>query len=358
MIWQNYIYFVHENKIRVTHLCGVIRIPQTIIIHGGAGYWREDRLMKALNFLKDLGEKSYKVLLEKGSLAAVEYAINKMEESPLFNAGRGGAPNLLGHVELDAGLMKSNGEAGFVASVKNVIYAISLAKIVMTETDHLMIVGEGAESLAKIKGLWVPENELLTNRTINLWRESVSGLLQVVSGQLSKERLAEDSILRRILDYYPHLVEFLRKNRAYLEKLQMKLGTGDTVGAVAFDGDELVAGTSTGGLFLKLPGRVGDTPLPGAGTFANEKGACSATGVGEDIIRVMLAKSAVDLTRNLSARDASREVFRILGEKFKIRAGIILIDQEGDWGIYHKTPKFPCVVVENGSLIIKDEWRE
>ncbi len=326
---------------------------RVIVIHGGAGYWADERLKEALKFLRELGEKSYKVLEKEGALAAVEYAVNRLEESPIFNAGRGAVPNLLGQIELDAGLMVSSGEGGFVAGVRNVLYAISLAKIVMTETDHFMLVGEGAEFLAKIKGLYTPEEELIVERTRKLWRESVTVLLKIIAG----EEIEEGDLVRRILNYYPKIVNFLRSNKAYIEALRKKMSYGDTVGAVAFDGDYLVAGTSTGGLLLKLPGRVGDTPLPGAGTYANEHGACSATGVGEDIIRAMLAKTAVSMAARLGASEAGRRAFEESMKKHQVRAGIILVDDEGGWSIYHTTPRFPCIVVKNGEVTINSVWR-
>ena len=333
----------------------MILMRKVLVIHGGAGYWRRERLERALNFLKIIAEEGMQILNNRGALDAVEHVIRRMEESPIFNAGRGAVPNLFGEIELDAGIMKSDGNAGFVAGVKNVLHAISLARIVMEETDHLMLIGEGATLLAKLKGLSIEMKELFTERTIKLWQETIQDLLKMVSGEQVK---AENEVLSRILSYYPRLISFLKRNEKYVDMLRKKMEYGDTVGAVAFDGKYLVAGTSTGGLLLKLPGRVGDTPLPGAGTYADEYGAASATGVGEEIIKAMLTKNAVGLLHEIGANKAAKEIFYRVERKIKVRAGIILIDSNGEWGIYHTTPYFPCAIVSNDNIRVGSVWRE
>ena len=328
-------------------------MSKILLLHGGAGKWRKDRLQKAYVVIKKLAEEGYQVLCEKGALDAVEYVIRGMEDSSFFNAGRGAALNLIGEIELDACIMVSDGRIGCVSGVKNVLHPITLARKIMEETDHIMLAGEGAELFAKMKELYVDFSELLTKRAREFWLRAVKNLLRKIEGEEP-----EDEDLQLILERYPKIVDFLKRNPTYLQQIRAKIECGDTVGAVAFDGKYLVAGTSTGGLPLKLPGRIGDTPIPGAGTYANEIAACSASGVGEDIIRVMLSINAVDYASMYSPEVALERIFTELSKRFLIRAGIIMVNNHGEWAIYHTTKYFLCAVADDSGIIVDYVWRK
>jgi len=324
-----------------------------LVIHGGAGTWERGRLNRAIRELEDIAKESFNILKKEGSLAAVENAIRRMEMSDTFNAGKGAALNLFGEVELDAGLMLGDGTAGAVAGVRNVFHPITLAKIVLLETDHILLIREGAEYLAELRGLATDPKNLISDNARKRWLKAVKEILEIIEGKPVRSK-----IIDRIVSIYPRIFSFLKNNKELLTDLRRRIfDVGDTVGAVAFNGRVLVAGTSTGGLFLKLPGRVGDTPIIGAGFYAlNDYGACSATGVGEDIMRELLCKKAVEYAREYGAYEGAKRVFRDIDQNKKLRAGIILIDSKGAWGIYHKTDHFPCAVINEKDFLVKEKW--
>lgn len=324
-----------------------------LILHGGAGKWSGKRLPIALDQLNEIARDSFLILKTNGALDAVEYAIKYMEKSEIFNAGRGAALNLFGEVELDAGLMTSDGKVGAVASVRNVMHPITLAKIVLQETDHVLMVGEGAEFLAKSRGLIVPKDELISDYAKKRWESAVKEILQRVKGKITKHPL-----LDYMLTIFPHLIEFIKNNTSFLEHIKEKYGMGisDTVGAVAYDGKSFAAGSSTGGIFLKIPGRVGDTPIMGAGFFASKDGACSATGHGEAIMKTFLCKRAVEYAKKYGAEEGVKKLFEDVSKELNIRAGVILLDEEGNWGVYHTTKYFPVAIISEERIIIKDHW--
>lgn len=190
---------------------------------------------------------------------------------------------------------------GAVASVKHVINTIRLARLVMEKTDHVLITGEGAEELAKQFGLWVPSTELINEPKINRYK----------------------SLIRNLRSRYEKNVDLARK-----------LGLLGTVGAVALDRDgNLAAATSTGGVVLKWPGRVGDSPIPGAGYWA-ENGVCavSATGIGEFIIRAMASFRVATLVKSgIGISDAVRQVVDYVTKLFGPgNIGLIAIDSSGN----------------------------
>ncbi|MHC1636969.1 MAG: isoaspartyl peptidase/L-asparaginase [Candidatus Nezhaarchaeales archaeon] len=195
-----------------------------MILHGGAGRWDSKELDKALSVLRKAAEVGFKTLDNGGSaLDAVVEAVSLMEYSGVLNAGRGSCRDSSGGISLDAGVMWMD-RAGAVAHVKATWNAIRLARIVMEETPHILLVGDGADELARKKGL--PP-------------------LEVVTGEVNS----------------------------------------DTVGAVALDENgRLASAVSTGGIRGKMPGRVGDSPIPGAGFWASRLVASCSTGYGEAII--------------------------------------------------------------------------
>ena len=268
-----------------------------IVIHGGAGSATTDPVVLANR--EEILEKALKTgvsILEDGgtSLDAVESVIRILEDSPFFNAGRGGVLTAKGTNELDATIMdgrtRACGAVGGVTTVKN---PISLARRVMTETRHVLLVSEGADQFAA--QLDDPAIEIVAPEYFRTEKQ-VERLKRV------KER----------------------------EKLTTKEKMG-TVGCVALDRNgNLAAGTSTGGLVNKKHGRLGDSPIIGAGTYANNT-TCgiSCTGVGEDFIRHAIAYD-IHARMHYGKQKLESAVQHVLkSEKYPIVGGMIGIDLQG-----------------------------
>jgi len=264
--------------------------PIAIVIHGGAGTISRrdmtpemDKAYRAA--LKQALEAGYAVLKQGGkSLDAVQAAIRVMEDDPLFNAGKGAVFAHNGRNELDAAIMDGTGlKAGAVAGVEHIKNPIDLARLVMDKTPHVLLIGEGAEEFAKSQGMaLVPQSYFFTQHR---WDELQKALKEEQAGKGGSGK--ED---------YPGT-----SGHGY-----------GTVGAVALDRDgDIAAGTSTGGLTNKYYGRVGDSPIIGAGTYANTK-TCgvSGTGTGEFFIRLDLAKTISDLMlyKGLSLQQAADQL--------------------------------------------------
>ena len=239
-------------------------------------------------------------LLDRGasSLAAVEQVIRVLEQSGLFNAGKGARRQLDGVQRMDESIMEGQTlRAGAVASIEGIIHPITAARLVMEETNHVLLVGTMAKAFA---------------RHFKLERHR---------SPISLRRLSYGAMLRR-------------KSPA-----QERHGT---VGAVALDQSGIVAaGASTGGIDQMLPGRVGDTPLIGCGVYAdNQSGAVSMTGIGEGIIRIAVAKEICDrLALEESPIAASRAVLKKLEAKINGAAGALVLAPNGRFAIKHITPR-------------------
>jgi L-asparaginase / beta-aspartyl-peptidase len=287
--------------------------PLAIAIHGGAGVIdraqmapeREASYLAGLSVALDAGYW----ILERGgsSLDAVTEAVRLMEDDPQFNAGRGAVLTHDGEAELDASIMDGVGpRAGAVAGIRHVKNPIGLARLVMDKSPYVMLIGEGAEQFAREQGLeFVPNTYFRTP-----YRE------QELQRALQRQR--------------------------HSEKGGPAPGTiTGTVGAVALDrAGNLAAATSTGGMTNKRYGRVGDSPIIGAGTYANnESCAVSATGSGEFFIRAVVAYDIHALVhyKQLSLRDAAREVVQVKLKRAGGDGGIIAIDRAG-----HITLEFNC----------------
>jgi beta-aspartyl-peptidase (threonine type) len=276
-----------------------------IIVHGGAG----DRPPESVN--SGGGENARaegarracaagaEILARGGSaLDAVEVAVRILEDDPLFNAGTGSTLTSAGDVELDASIM--DGETlrcGAVAVVKDVQNPVSLARAVMERTAHVMLAGPAASAFAREAGAPAfPNERLVTPAQRARWEAARAGAAGSKTG---------------------------------------------TVGAVARDArGHLAAATSTGGISMKLPGRVGDTPLVGCGTYADDGlAAVSCTGHGERIIQLTLARHAADLVgAGRSAMEAAREAAALLGSRVGGAGGLIVVGPSGEVGFAHNTP--------------------
>ena len=195
--------------------------------------------------MKKAVRAGHAVLKKTGNVVdAVEAVIKVMEDDPVFNAGRGAVLNILGQVEMDASIMDGkDSNAGAVASISGVKHPISLARHVMENTSHVLMVAEGAEKLAKIAGFKrIPEKWFITER--------------------AKKELDDFKRKHNLTEI--NLKDILSKN-----DIEGQAEGFGTVGAVVYYQGQIAAGTSTGGLTGKLPGRVGDSPLLGQGVFAD-----------------------------------------------------------------------------------------
>jgi beta-aspartyl-peptidase (threonine type) len=261
-------------------------------------------------------------ILRRGGTAldAVVASVVVMEDDPLFNAGFGSVLTTEGRVEMDASLMVSGPQlmAGAVALVSRVRNPVLLARAVMEHTPHLMMVGKGAERFARGAGLKLCKPEdLISDRARERWRQRMNK-----NDQDKKE-----------------------KDKALL-KTRRRVIHG-TVGAVARDANgQLAAATSTGGMTGKMPGRVGDSAVIGAGTYADRFGAASATGVGEPIIKAGLCREVVRLIRSDSPNDAAAKGIKILQE-VRGEGGVIVIDSEGRVGYAYNTEMMDVVTFDS-----------
>lgn len=285
-----------------------------IVIHGGAGFWPSSKHRLALEGVEEAATRGYSLLKKGGTaLKAVEEATISMEDNPVFNAGVGSNLNLKGEAEMDASIMDGRTlRAGAVALVKSFKNPVSLARLVMEKTDHVFLAGIGAEKLGELYAL---QNAEPVNRArLEEWKELKSRLL---SGKIRN---------------LPRTLKLLR------EYPEIEAGT---VGAIAIDKNgDVATATSTGGTPLKFPGRIGDTPLIGCGTYAdNECGAASSTGVGEGAIRMVFAKTACDLMSDGAvAQKAAEQVVELENRRIGLPIGIITIDRYGNIGAAHSTP--------------------
>ena len=285
----------------------------SLVVHGGAGDWKGVRRSKGIRGVRRATLNGQEVLRRGGiAVDAVEASVVTMEDDPTFNAGYGSALNLVGRVEMDASIMNGRTlQAGAVALLTRVKNPITLARLVMEKTDHVLMAGNGAESLAKLFHL--EHRNPVTPAAKKTWRS--------LRAQLERATIAHLPKTSQLVDDLPEIVN------------------SGTVGAVAQDGDgNIAAGTSTGGLPLRLPGRIGDTPLIGSGTYATRSGGCSVTGIGEGAIRLVLAKTACDFMRKGStAQKAAEQSVMLLQRQLGLRIGMVTIDVRGRLGSAHST---------------------
>ncbi|MEL7491802.1 MAG: isoaspartyl peptidase/L-asparaginase [Pseudomonadota bacterium] len=280
--------------------------PISIVIHGGAGALEPGRYTPAEEAaykakLTEALDAGYAVLENGGTaLDAIEISITIMEDSPLFNAGKGAVFTREGKNELDASIMDgATRNAGAVAGVTRVKNPILLARAVMENSEHVMFARDGAEKFAKEQNLeFVPKKYFRTENRWNSYKRALKAEKEQKRGSLPAD---------------------------------FKYGT---VGAVALDQrGNLAAGTSTGGMTLKRYGRVGDTPILGAGTFAdNNSCAVSSTGHGEYFMRLTIARDICAQVEYAGAtvEDAANDVIHNRLEGLGGDGGVIVLDAKGD----------------------------
>ena len=272
----------------------------SLIVHGGAWNIPDDLLEAHRTGVTRALEQGWSILEKEGTaIDAVEQVIRVMEDDPTFDAGKGSFVNSLGEIELDASLMHGTTlKCGAIASVQNIRNPITLARLIMEKSENVLLTGMGAVRFAKENGMPVCKNDdLLIPRELKRWKE-------------------------------------IQSKRSFSPKESYRADRpSDTVGAVAMDSHgNIVAGTSTGGTPNKHPGRVGDSPLIGCGTYADSQvGGASCSGWGEGIIRVVLAKTVIDrMEMNSDTGDAAaRFGIERLKNKVDGYGGIIVLDKNG-----------------------------
>jgi beta-aspartyl-peptidase (threonine type) len=272
----------------------------SILVHGGAGSVPDDVLAAHTQGCFDAAEIGGRLLAAGGSaLDAVQRAVESLENNPLYNAGRGASITDAGTIELDASIMSGDDlRAGAVCALPPFRNPIAIARQVLEAGGPVLYADRGAERFAVDRGF---------------------------------SRVSDDDLITE-------------KSRARWETIRRSGGiagfAGGTVGAVALDSKgHVAAATSTGGMMNKPRGRVGDSPLIGAGTYADdEAGCCSNTGDGEAVIRLVLAKEACVAMRNKTLPEiAARQAIALLGERANGSGGIILIDPNGRMGLARST---------------------
>ena len=317
-----------QPKVKTTEM---ERPEYAIVIHGGAGTIlkknmtpeKEKAYLDALNIALDKGE----AILKNGgsSLDAVEQAIRFMEDSPLFNAGKGAVFTNEGKNEMDASFMYGKDQnAGAVGGVTNIKHPISAARAVLEKSEHVMMAGRGAEQFAESKGLEIVDPSYFY--TERRWKS----LKRILESDANKSELSED------------------------EDKDKKHGT---VGCVALDRDgNIAAGTSTGGMTNKKFNRIGDSPIIGAGTFAdNATCGVSSTGHGEYFIRYTVARDIAAIMEygNKSLQEAGEYIInKKLVEKGGT-GGVVALDRMGNIAMPFNTPGMYRGYAKPGERVVK-----
>jgi beta-aspartyl-peptidase (threonine type) len=288
-----------------------------IVVHGGAGTWQPERRKPGIAGVKAAAKAGFDVLRSDGSaLDAVEVAVECMEDDPVFNAGLGSTLTIDKRVEMEASIMDGKTlSAGAVSLLKDIKNPVHLARIIMENTDHIYIVGEGAEKLARLFKL-ERRNPIIEQR-LKYWKRD------------------KDKLKKGEVDYLQKTYKLMKENPSFFQL--------DTVGAVALDvHGNVAAATSSGGIGLKFPGRIGDTPLIGCGNYAdNESGACSVTGIGEIAIRLVLSKTVCDqMHHGSTAQEAVENAIETVNRRIQDTVnhmGLIAVDKNGGIGVAHNS---------------------
>ncbi len=272
----------------------------SIIVHGGAWNIPDEMVESHQRGVSDAVAAGWNILAAGGSsVDAVEQAIRSMENDPTFDAGRGSFVNADGDIEMDASIMNGTTfRCGAVAGIQNILNPISVARLIMDKSEHVLLSGKGALRFAEMNGMFpCPTESLLVEREVERWKK-------------------------------------LRNNPEFSGKDSFRpVFPSDTVGAVAVDANGVItAGTSTGGTPNKYPGRIGDSPLIGCGNYADSGVAgVSCTGWGEAIITVVLAKTIID-KMEMTGCDGSAAAeygIELLSKKADGYGGVIMLDSNG-----------------------------
>ncbi len=271
-----------------------------LVLHGGAGHKSE---------LRDVMQKYAEEAFKNDALESVIQAVVFMEDDPLFNAGTGSNMRMDGSIQMDAAVMVP-GDFGAVINIENVKNPVLVAKDVMHHSPHLILAGDGAVKFARKMGY--PEYNPATEKA----RER-------------RDKVIQELRNGKIPSYYhpDFLMEFL----------------GDTVGAVARIDEKFAAAVSTGGTSLTLRGRVGDSPIIGAGIYCGENGAVVATGIGEEIIRHMLSLAIYNRIGTAPLEEICREEIEKFGD---VPVGVIAVSIEEECAVSNRNMPYAILRME------------
>jgi beta-aspartyl-peptidase (threonine type) len=274
-----------------------------LVVQGGAGPISVESYKKNRPAIGEILQKTAPMLVEGvAALRVVEEAVRLFEEHPSFNAGIGSSLRYDGSIQLDATIMDGSTEQGAgVGAVSGIVHPVTLARYLLERTPHVLLAGRWATQFAQECGMeLVPDEQLIVPERRKLWE---------------------------------------RKHAAKETPNDQVLSSGGTVGAVALDKEgKLAAATSTGGLVLSLAGRVGDSAILGAGTWADPHSAVSCTGVGESIMRILMAKVCADaVIGGAGPQEAAELAVRLQGEKTPGTSGAIIVDKSGVVGMAYNS---------------------
>lgn len=306
-----------------------VKATPTVVVHGGAYSIPDDKAAASRTGCLLAAKAGLNVLLDGGTaLDAVEAAIRVLEDDPVFDAGRGSCLTNAGTVECDAMIQRGDSlEAGAVACVSCARNPISLARAVMEKSDHVFLVGQGADAFAQKSGLDL---------------EAPSYFVTEAAQKEYEEYLQYGDTVSSL---------FSAGNEANSE-------THDTVGCVAIDANGLiVAGTSTGGITAKLQGRVGDSPCLHSGGIADQHmGAVSTTGHGESILKVALARRCLeyfnDSANDLTMQEACDKALAYMQQRVGGHGGCIALSPQGDVGISFTTKRMCWARADESGVIL------
>lgn len=342
-----------------------------LVIHGGAGTILKQNMTPEKEAAYKAGltqalQKGYDTLQKGGSsLDAVVVAIKILEDNPLFNAGKGAVFTNEGKNELDAAIM--NGKtlaAGSIAGVTTVKNPITAARAVMEKSQHVMMTGKGAELFAKEQGLEMVDPSYFY--TEERWKAlEIAKKENGDTVKVKKDTAVEvknkpiisilDSIKKKLENILKK--DTVKKQGAFLKQPENRDDKYGTVGAVALDKyGNLAAGTSTGGMTNKRYGRVGDAPIIGAGTYANN-GTCavSCTGWGEYFIRLVVAKSISDLMeyKGMTVQQAANELMMKKVPALGGDGGLIALDKKGNFTMPFNTSGMYRGYIKDGKIVVE-----
>jgi beta-aspartyl-peptidase (threonine type) len=294
-------------------------VTPKVIVHGGARSQITDETARRQDVIAAC-EEAYEILRRQSAVDAVELAVRRLEASPHFNAGVGSYLQLDGRVRMDASIMKDDLSAGAVIGLEDVEHPIAIARKVMETTQHVALAGPLASEFARSEGF--PKYDPRTRQKVDIWFD--------IMAQLRTQTACEQLF---------HADKCLFDGNEAL----------GTVGCVAMDSTGCIAaGTSTGGLKMNVPGRVGDSPIIGAGTYCSKYGGISCTGAGEKIMVVCLAKEANNFMQYNPEKDAMAAAQYSIGvlEKIGGRGGLICINRKGEIGFAFNTQKMTLHLIE------------
>jgi N4-(beta-N-acetylglucosaminyl)-L-asparaginase len=294
-----------------------------LLVRGAPPVVRQEKNLRPLvistwDFGKPANEAAWSILSKNGrALDAVEAGVKIPEADPEVNTvGYGGLPDRDGYVTLDACIMDGNGDCGSVMCLEHIVHPVSVARLVMEKTPHIVLTGEGALQFALSNGF--KKENLLTPASEKMWKD-----------WLKESR------------YEPE-INIENKKYSFSNILPGGPGYHDTIGMVAIDQNGKLSGAcTTSGLAFKMHGRVGDSPIIGAGLFVdNEVGAATSTGVGEEVIRIAGSHLVVEFMRQgLTPREACRKaveriVLRNPEKAKKLQVGFLALKKDGSYGAF------------------------